>query len=119
MIAIIALACGSSNDNDDAQTLASTQSPPPAPSQAPPPDPTATPATAVAVEEEPLSAEEGNYLNKVTAADGLPLINFSNFRTIFRQAWPVRSQLITTLLEAGLGETFIPTQNVVIFSLDN
>ena len=90
VIAIIALACGSGTDNDDIQTLDSTQTPLPAPSQAPPPEPAAAPAAVAMVEEDPLSAEEATYLNKVTAANALTGANFAIFGDIFRRAWPVR-----------------------------
>ena len=116
VMAIIVLACGSGSDNDDAQRLASTQTPRlAAPLQAAPPVPSAAPVAVATVEVEPLSDEDRNYLDKVIVTFGLTLTgtNSIKFQRILQEDWPFRSQQISALLEAGVGERFLDAQKAL------
>jgi hypothetical protein len=56
-----------------------------------------------------LSEVEKEYLDQVEAAQSLTASNSENFGEIFGRAWPLREQLISALLEAGVGTAFTGT----------
>ena len=92
LIAFTAAACSSSEP-----TATPTPTPAPSPTPSPAPSPVA------------LSASEEEYLEQIAAAQALTRSNFENFGGIFGRAWPLREQLISALLEAGVGTAFIGT----------
>ena len=93
LTAVIAVACGGT-------------SPEPTPTPTPTLTPTATPSPTPTPPAAGLSEAEERYVNQVKAARALTRSKFENFSQVFSQTWPLREQLISTLLEAGVGTTF-------------
>lgn len=52
------------------------------------------------------TAQEEAYFTEVRAAQALTQANFANFGEIFSSSWPIRSALISALLDAGVGTAF-------------
>lgn len=80
LVALVAAACNSGGDSESVSPL----------------------ATAVSTTE-----QDEAYFAELNAAQALTQANFSNFGEIFGSSWPVRSALISALLNAGVGKAFL------------
>jgi dipeptidyl aminopeptidase/acylaminoacyl peptidase len=66
----------------------------------------AEPASPAAVAASIDAAQDEAYYAELAAAQALTRANFTNFGKIFSSSWPIRSALISALLDAGVGNAF-------------
>jgi len=82
LVALVAAACSSGEDSE----------------------PASPPAAAAAIT---ITEADDAYFAELAAAQALTQANFSNFGEVFSSSWPVRSALISALLDAGVGNAFL------------
>lgn len=66
----------------------------------------AEPASSLAAAVVNTTEQDEAYYAELAAAQALTQANFANFGEIFTRSWPVRSALISALLDAGVGNAF-------------